>query len=109
MQIRYCWRCRADVPMMDEVEFSAWSLVYESCLSSAKSDRREADRDFLPARNAAHFAEARRYYSQATGAPETDADEIRRHRLQSLGPQCPHCGKPKRTSRASICAECGTR
>lgn len=39
MRVQYCWRCAADVPMMDEREFEAWQAVFERCMRSAKSYR----------------------------------------------------------------------
>ena len=35
------------------------------------------------------------------------SEELLHHRLSAIGPDCGKCGKPLRTPKAKICAECG--
>jgi hypothetical protein len=104
MRIQYCWRCRTDVPMLDEEEFAAWDAVFSRCIQLAKSARR--DGTHITEMDSA-FGEARLLYSHVTGAPDTDHNEIRHHRLWNFGPPCGSCGRPLRTPEARMCAECG--
>jgi hypothetical protein len=51
--------------------------------------------------------EARTRYRQITGFDEPNPVAIWHHRLSLFGPPCNVCGKPLRTPRAKLCAECG--
>jgi hypothetical protein len=76
-----------------------------------------ASRNQGPPRDTANLAaeaKARGYgtqalerYFQLTGFRETNVDALRHHRLALFGPPCRTCGKPLRTPRAELCAECG--
>ena len=47
-------------------------------------------------------------YREITGFDETNFNALFHHRLSLLGPDCRACGKPLRTPRAKVCAECWT-
>ena len=107
MRVLYCWRCGTDAPMIDEREFEAWHSVFERCLFSAKSHRNAQGATLPESGIDSFFAEARAFYSETSGAPETHQNEIWHHRLSMFGPPCTGCGKPLRTPQAKLCAECG--
>jgi hypothetical protein len=46
-------------------------------------------------------------HEQLTGGQKSHPNAIMHHKLSDLGPDCPACGKPLRTPRASFCAACG--
>ena len=46
-------------------------------------------------------------YFQLTGFRETNVNALWHHRVVNFGPACRVCGKPLRTPRAKMCAECG--
>ena len=47
-------------------------------------------------------------YFQITEYRETNVNALWHHRLANFGPPCRVCGKPLRTPRAKLCAECGS-
>ncbi len=103
----YCWRCKTDVPMLEEHEWEQIAPHLTQALTEIK-DHRETHR-ISPAE-----AKARGYgtqplerYFQLTGFRETNVDALWHHRLALFGPPCRACGKPLRTPRAKTCAACG--
>lgn len=82
----YCWRCRMDIPMLSENE---WSRI-EAIL------RTESDP-----------AKALRAYQEITGFQESNPNALWHHRINLYGPPCDACGKPLRTEHAKFCAACG--
>jgi hypothetical protein len=46
-------------------------------------------------------------YRDLTGYVETKFSDIWHHRVIHYGRLCPWCGKPLRTPKAKLCAECG--
>lgn len=47
------------------------------------------------------------YYEQLTGIRLPDAEQLYWVQLTRYGRTCPQCGKPFRTPKAELCAECG--
>jgi hypothetical protein len=76
MQVRYCWRCRADVPMLDELEFERWHVVFQRCLKSVKTYRQDHAAGLPDVPIDRLFADARALYSEMTGAPDTHHNAI---------------------------------
>ena len=102
MKIQWCWRCGADVPMLDEAEFS----------KVEESSRSESPRATTvgPVRGVAERFEAMlAMYYQLTGLAETNPAAIMHHRLALYGVPCGTCGKPLRTPVARFCAACGAK
>jgi len=85
----YCWRCNAELPMLDEQD---WAQVLPH-LHEAKDRARGQG--------------ALTRYFEITGVRETNVNAIWHHRLSQFGPPCPSCGKLLRTPRAKLCAACG--
>ena len=52
------------------------------------------------------FDAALQRYTEIPGFVETNFHALWHHRLSLLGPDCRACGKPLRTPRAKLCAEC---
>jgi hypothetical protein len=107
MQTLYCWRCRRDMPMLDEAEFKiVWDL-YGQCMRATKEFR---ERHGLPIEKAGieeRFEPVRKAYEQLTGMANCHQNAVMHHRLSDFGPPCAVCGKPLRTPKAKHCAECG--
>lgn len=82
----YCWRCRMDVPMLNEEE---WAIVLP--LLRDPHDNKAA----LDA------------YNEITSFYETNINAVWHHRASDYGPPCKTCHKPLRTPRARFCAACG--
>jgi hypothetical protein len=87
-KLLYCWRCKMDIPMLDESE---WEYVRPR----EPADDQEAFR-----------REALERYFELTGFRETNIAALFHHRLALYGPPCQTCGKPLRTPRARWCAVC---
>jgi hypothetical protein len=96
MKIQYCWRCKADVAMLDEDEFQTAQKLYSQGMSNVKVKPRTEQYSLLL-----------NYYNDLTGANETEPNAIMHHRLTLYGTACDNCGKPYRTPSASFCASCG--
>ncbi|NOU59622.1 hypothetical protein [Marinifilum caeruleilacunae] len=97
MEIKYCWRCKLKVPMLDKEEFKIASKLYSKALKNTKSNKQE------------RFQELLAYYNNLTGFAETEPNAIMHHAIEYYGPDCVKCGKPYRTPKANICAACGNK
>lgn len=104
----WCWRCQADMPMLDENEFAEVSAVPTECMTNAKRLREAhgASLDEDPIDRI--FAPARAKYEELTGMADCHQNAIHHHRISLYGPPCESCGKVLRTPTASGCWECGT-
>ncbi|WP_162051395.1 hypothetical protein [Pontibacter pamirensis] len=96
MKKLYCWRCKVEVPMLDESEFEIANRLYsEGIKNTTPGLTREA-----------RYKPLLDYYKEVTGMEETEPNAIMHHRIAQYGPPCENCGKPYRTSKASFCAAC---
>jgi hypothetical protein len=103
----YCWRCKQEVPMLDEHE---WELIKPSLTEAQeaiKAYRATHGTSLSGAKNQVYGSGAFRRYFEVTGFREASINTIWHHRLSRFGPPCAACGKPLRTPRAKFCAECG--
>lgn len=91
VKVMYCWRCRTDMPMLEE------------------EDWREIGPLMARASDPAIAEQALDAYFRLTGVRETNINAIWHHKTNEHGPPCRECGKPLRTDRASFCAACGAR
>ena len=41
MEIKYCWRCKMEVPMLNKEEFEIASALYQKGFRVLKKDRQE--------------------------------------------------------------------
>lgn len=109
MVVLWCWRCKIDIPMLDEAEFTEWHEAYRSAFATREGKKpahalRFGRVDTPPLQ--ARFAAALGLYKQMTGFDETNVNAILHHRISLYGPPCPECEKPLRTPRARMCAAC---
>src|SRR6185312_9345520 len=88
MKVQWCWRCKMDLPMLDEDEFADIWAQFEA----ASPDGR---RELLDG------------YERLTGYKGTVFNAVLHHRIAMYGPPCPQCGKVLRTPIAYKCFECG--
>jgi hypothetical protein len=107
-RILYCWRCRTDVPMLDEAE---WAQVFALLSVSIVrlQEYREVHATSLPdaMRHVPVGRDALAKYREFTGYEEANINALHHHRASLYGPPCATCGKPLRTPRAKLCAACG--
>jgi hypothetical protein len=86
----WCWRCKAEVPMLDDEEFA--QVV-------SKQNR---DEHTTKARSAPFLDE----YERITGFREANINAVWHHQISLYGPPCKSCGKPLRTPQAKLCGSC---
>ena len=109
MRMLWCWRCKADMPILDEEEFGSVSRLYRDCVLATK-EFRETHR--LPLQHIdmnERFKPVRLHYEVLTGLKDCHENAILHHRLSLYGSPCHKCGKPLRTPRAKLCGACMTR
>jgi hypothetical protein len=99
MKILWCWRCKMEIPMLDEEEYLIAHKLYLESFNRRKSGmtREEGFKPLLD------------YYKDITGFEETEPNAVMHHRIVQYGPPCEKCGKPYRTPKASFCAACGSK
>jgi hypothetical protein len=90
MKLLWCWRCKAEMPMLDDDEYSQVMSFLPSAVGN------------LQTRFKSMLAE----YERITGFRETNPNAVFHHRLSDYGPPCQHCGKPLRTPQARVCGSC---
>ncbi|KIC64234.1 hypothetical protein [Chryseobacterium taiwanense] len=101
MKIKYCWRCRMDVPMLDKEEAEIASKLLSEGFQEAKKQ--------MKAPISENFKKLLNYYKDLTGFEETNPNAIMHHIIDMYGPDCENCGKPYRTKTATICPKCGNK
>ncbi len=95
MKMLWCWRCRMEVPMLNDEEFKIAAELY----SGARFRKGSIKERMQPVVD---------YYEKLTGV-RTIPNAIMHHQLSQYGPECEKCGKPYRTPQASFCAACGNK
>jgi len=89
MKMLWCWRCKSEMPMLDEDEY-----------------RRVTVTGIQNPNFATRFAHMLAEYERVTGYPETNHNAVYHHRLSLYGPPCKSCGKPLRSPKAKLCGSC---
>lgn len=97
MQKIWCWRCKTEVPMLNEEEFAVATTLYRNGFATGKYNMTREER----------FKDLLDYYYELTGIRPTECNTIMHHRIKQYGPPCEKCFKPYRTPKASFCAACG--
>jgi hypothetical protein len=105
----YCWRCRTEIPMLDEHEWEEIVPHLTRGLEQIKLHRAARGVSLTEAKDVVYGNGALERYFQLTGFRETNVNALWHHRLSLFGLPCSVCGKPIRTPRATMCAECGAR
>lgn len=109
MKLMWCWRCKEEVPMLDDEEYSKVYEVYISCIKNVKKYREkyclsmeETPWDWL-------YIPVTLEYNRIVGI-ETDFSYLailkHPHRISSYGPPCKVCGKPLSSQKAKMCMAC---
>ncbi|SEF46166.1 hypothetical protein SAMN05421819_0091 [Bryocella elongata] len=108
MQSLWCWRCRRDMPMLDEEEYAEIASLHRVGMNSVKQLRRDRDIPLDAVPITERFSAMLQRYEDITGFRETNPNAVLHHRLSLYGPPCHHCGKPLRTPKAKLCGSCMT-
>ncbi len=107
MRLLWCWRCKMEIPMLDEDEWAQMAPLLRKDIARIKAyllEHRATLQDAIAVLAQRALAE----YERMTGFHETNANALWHHRLSLYGPDCRHCGKPLRTPQARHCAACGS-
>src|ERR1039458_7996168 len=92
MKMLWCWRCKTEVPMLDDDEFRRVTSLRPTVERGKNLQER--------------FASMLAEYERITGSRETNPNAVFHHRLSDYGPPCRSCGKPLRTPQARVCGSC---
>jgi len=94
--------------MLDEHEWAEVLPHLTKGLEEIKAYRAAHGVSLAEAKDVIYGKGALQRYFEITGFRETNINALWHHRLSLFGPPCSLCGKPIRTPRAKMCAECGT-
>lgn len=92
MKMIWCWRCKTEVPMLDDEEFKRVTSLRDRGMGQTAKERM--------------FSAVLDEYERTTGFRETNPNAIYHHKISLYGPPCARCGKPLRTPRAKLCGAC---
>ena len=109
MKIMWCWRCKKEMPMLDEEEYKGISDIYHQCIRSVKKYRQETGATLSESPLDKLYEPVRIEYEKITGMVNCPHNAIMHHRVSIYGEPCSLCGKPLRTPRAKMCASCGAK
>ena len=119
MQVQWCWRCREEVPMLDDEEWAVIMRAHqhwgqpERSLAVINAERATRGLSPLKPQPAEQHPTLHRYqyllagYQLFTGVEESNPNVVWHHVRSLYGPACEACGKPLRTPKARVCAACG--
>ena len=106
MEIKYCWRCKAEVPLLSEDEWKELSPILDNMVLRIKQFR-ESNGCNLKSAQLAVGNEVLEIYNRITGFKETNYLAVWHHRRSFFGSECKSCGFLLRTPKAKYCANCG--
>ena len=106
MRMLWCWRCKAEMPMLDEAEYAEVSRLYSEGIRATKEFRERWGVPLKGALISERFRPVLDRYEQVTGMRETNENAVLHHRLALYGLPCKRCGKPLRTPQAKLCGAC---
>jgi hypothetical protein len=102
----WCWRCKAEMPMLDEQEFAEALRLHSDVTQAIKRYRERHGVELKAVPAGEYYQPILNYYERVTGVKERNPNAVMHHRLSLYGPACRHCGKPLRTPKAKLCGGC---
>ena len=102
----YSFKLRRELPLLSDEEYRPIEQALANRIESIKAYRRLHGVSLVQARQHARN-DALDIYERLTGVRLSGPDGLYCVRLSSYGRICPQCGKPFRTPKAKLCAECG--
>jgi hypothetical protein len=106
MKMLWCWRCKCEMPMLDETEYAEILRLYGEGARATKEFREKWGLPLDGVRPNDRMRPLLIRYEQMTGYVETVPNAVMHHRLSMYGPPCERCGKPLRTPKAKLCGAC---
>jgi len=107
MKMMWCWRCKSEMPMLDEEEYVQIHKLYGKCMEASEEFRQEHRLSLEKTSMAERFTPVVKEYERMTGVSGVHHNAIMHHRISLFGEPCQYCGKPLRTPNAKLCASCG--
>lgn len=107
MKVLWCWRCKMEVPMLDEDEFAVVDELFSGAFRTTEEFLLKHNLSLGECSIDELFRPAREAYERMTGVYESNHNAIMHHRISLYGEPCKYCGKPLRTPQAAFCAACG--
>ena len=102
----YSFKLKRELPLLSDEEYHPIEQALAGRVKRIKEYRLQHNVSLEDAKQ--HSCDdTLEYYEDLTGFRLSDADELYWVRLSRYGWICPQCGKPFRTPRAKLCAECG--
>src|SRR5258707_4084346 len=92
MKTMWCWRCKTEVPMLDEDEFRRVMSLFGKGPGQAIRE--------------ATFGAVLVEFERITAQACTNPNAVYHHRISLYGPPCAFCKRPLRTPRAKLCGNC---
>jgi len=83
MQKLWCWRCRIEMPMLDEAEFAEVAKLHSEAVRGVKQFRESTGSDLRHPTISDLFRPVREKYEQLTGMKEIDENAIMHQALRS--------------------------
>ena len=106
VKVLWCWRCRMEIPMLDEQEFSELHPLLSDGLRATKEFRAKHGLPLEKVDMNQRFKPALDVYERVTGFRETNPNALWHHRISLYGPLCTKCNRPRRTPQARHCVDC---
>ncbi|WP_411348007.1 hypothetical protein [Paenibacillus sp. WLX2291] len=107
MKMMWCWRCRCEMPMLDEEEYPIVYKLYGECMKATDEFRHKHGLSLEQISMDERFSPVVKEYEKITGVSGVYHNAIMHHQISLFGESCHYCGKPLRTPRAKLCASCG--
>jgi len=76
MQLLWCWRCKADMPMLDEQEYAEIACLHRNGIESVKDYRKRTGAPLENVSMQDHYATMLARYEEITGYKETNPNAI---------------------------------
>lgn len=108
MKTYYCWRCRQEMPFLEEDEWALVAPHFAHLIKDIQQYRIENNVDLGTALREAPL-QAKKVFEEITGYMGMHPNAIGHHRLIEWGPECTHCGHLLRTPLAKACLHCGCK
>jgi hypothetical protein len=102
----YSFKLKCEVPLLSDDEYRPIAHALAQRMAAIRSYRLQHNVTLEEARRCAN-SDALDYYERLTGIRLAHPEELYAVRLSDYGRPCPQCGKPFRTPKAKLCAECG--
>jgi hypothetical protein len=106
MRVLWCWRCKAEMPMLEDADFFRLHAMQRDLIMTAQ---KRSTTDGGTGSVSEVFTPIVDEYERLTGVRVASATVVMHHRLAGFGPPCGTCSKPLRTPIAQFCLECGAR